>query len=145
MQRENQRWQAGNLKRPLRAIKQFRIVAFPHSAISAISAFGFLAFLHFVISGISAFCNFWQAFLQFLAFPQLLLFPQFLAFPQLLLFPQFLEILIGSLFIAFTLIFRVLFRLVLSTLIGSKCMWCGVCNVFIVSFYRYWRLNSRNM
>jgi len=133
MQRENQRWQAGNLKRPLRAIKQFRIVAFPHSAISAISAFGFLAFLHFVISGISAFCNFWQAFLQFLAFP------------QLLLFPQFLEILIGSLFIAFTLIFRVLFRLVLSTLIGSKCMWCGVCNVFIVSFYRYWRLNSRNM
>ena len=113
------------------------------------------AFPHSAISGITAFCNFWQAFLQFLAgisasaisgisATSLFSLPQFLAFPQLRLFPFRLWFSFVS-FRAFKVhgmwcmqwpSFHFVYGFLSFRFMLSRCMGCGVCNGFIVSHDR---------
>ena len=120
--RENQRWQTGNInllfKRPF--------ATSPPRA-SSNSTLSLLQFLAFRLSTISAFYYLWHfRVLQFLtcicAIPGISAPSAISGISTTSPLSMAMEILIGRFFIAFTLMFRFLFRFVLSTWIGSRCM-----------------------
>ena len=94
---------------------------------SSNSALSLLQFLAFRLSSVYAFCYFWHfRVLQFLTviseIPGISTPSAIFGISATSPLSIAMEILIGSFFIAFTLMFRVLFRSVLSTRIGSRCM-----------------------